>query len=208
MVFIFSVIRRQCCQSTAMRNKMGNAQSVNCLSVNKSKHGILEAPEETDCSGITSITISRSRRRDQEKRTGRKPLKEDQAKYLPSGYALGYASGKFFKKIAAGYAPGNASGKIFALRLCSGLRLRQIFHKQFLNKYSPSGYAAGYFLKKFCLQAMPRANLKKYLPSGYTPGYASGKISGYAWGYASGKIFSKRQKIFEEIAPGYTLRSA
>ncbi|KRY05042.1 hypothetical protein T03_8611, partial [Trichinella britovi] len=42
-----------------------------------------------------------------------------QAKYLPSGYARGYASGKFFiicenfrvfKNIAAGYAPGYASG--------------------------------------------------------------------------------------------------
>ncbi|KRX31519.1 hypothetical protein T05_6903, partial [Trichinella murrelli] len=57
------------------------------------RHGILEVPEETDCSGITSvrisflsiisvnvtfqITISRSRRRDrQEKRTRIKPLKE------------------------------------------------------------------------------------------------------------------------------------
>ncbi|KRY54670.1 hypothetical protein T03_10378 [Trichinella britovi] len=46
------------------------------FTVTKSKHGIL-VPEETDCSGITSITNSRSRRRDrQEKRTGRKPLKE------------------------------------------------------------------------------------------------------------------------------------
>ncbi|KRZ50184.1 hypothetical protein T02_16099, partial [Trichinella nativa] len=27
---------QQCCQSTAMRNKMGNAQSANCLPVNKS----------------------------------------------------------------------------------------------------------------------------------------------------------------------------
>ncbi|KRX40385.1 hypothetical protein T05_4102 [Trichinella murrelli] len=47
--------QRQCCQSTAMRNKMGNAQSANCLPVNKSKHGILEVPEETDSSGITSV---------------------------------------------------------------------------------------------------------------------------------------------------------
>ncbi|KRX46447.1 hypothetical protein T09_13018 [Trichinella sp. T9] len=37
MVFIFSVIRRQCCQSAAMRNKMGKAQSANCLRVNKKK---------------------------------------------------------------------------------------------------------------------------------------------------------------------------
>ncbi|KRY13652.1 hypothetical protein T12_2800 [Trichinella patagoniensis] len=36
-------------------------------------------------------------------------------KYSPSGYALGYASGKF--------------EKIFALRLCLGLRLRQNFRK-------------------------------------------------------------------------------
>ncbi|KRZ81291.1 hypothetical protein T08_14811, partial [Trichinella sp. T8] len=89
-----------------------------------------------------------------------------QGKYLTSGYALSYASGKFFKKIPAGYAPGNASGKIFALRLCSGQRLRQNFHnrekfrdfqkysrrlrprlrfRQFLKKYLPSGYATGYF---------------------------------------------------------------
>ncbi|KRY06244.1 hypothetical protein T01_10900 [Trichinella spiralis] len=43
-----------------------------------------------------------------------------QAKYLPSGYALGYASGKFFamlqanlkKYLPSGYAWGYASGKI------------------------------------------------------------------------------------------------
>ncbi|KRZ91399.1 hypothetical protein T08_10547 [Trichinella sp. T8] len=63
-----------------------------------------------------------------ERSTGCKERTEEGAKYLTSGYALSYASGKFFKKIPAGYAPGNASGKIFALRLCSGQRLRQNFH--------------------------------------------------------------------------------
>ncbi|KRX58739.1 hypothetical protein T09_12507 [Trichinella sp. T9] len=130
---------RQCCKSTAMRN---NGKCTKCeLSPCQKKHGILEVPEETDCSGITSvrisflsiisvnvtfqITISRSRRRDrQEKRTRIKPLKEKttlspgKEKILTigigserlgkEGYALGYASGKFF--IAAGYAPGYASG--------------------------------------------------------------------------------------------------
>ncbi|KRY15094.1 hypothetical protein T12_7334 [Trichinella patagoniensis] len=63
------------------KKQNGNAQSVNCHPVTKSniyanylRHGILEVPEATDCSGITSvnkksrpinpvaITISRSRR--------------------------------------------------------------------------------------------------------------------------------------------------
>ncbi|KRX80733.1 hypothetical protein T06_15877 [Trichinella sp. T6] len=49
-------------------------------------HGILEVPEETDCTGITSVkrkisflSLSQSQDREEEiykKRTGRKPLKE------------------------------------------------------------------------------------------------------------------------------------
>ncbi|KRX71716.1 hypothetical protein T06_12921 [Trichinella sp. T6] len=70
---------------------------------------------------------------------------EKKGKYLPSGYALGCASGKFFKKIAAGYAPGYASGnlkKIFTLRpqATPQATLQAIF-----KKYLPSGYATGYF---------------------------------------------------------------
>ncbi|KRZ62361.1 hypothetical protein T02_8181 [Trichinella nativa] len=131
-----------------------------------------------------------------------KDLLEEKAKYLPSGYALGYASGKFFKKIAAGYAP----GKIFALRLCSGLRLRQIFHKlcfrQFVKNICPQAMPGGNASGK--IFAMPPANLKKYLPSGYTPGYASGKISGTHGATPPAKFFV----IFEEIAPDFALRSA
>ncbi|KRY17645.1 hypothetical protein T12_2693 [Trichinella patagoniensis] len=92
-------------------------------------------------------------------------------KYLPSGYAPGYASGKISampranlkKYLPSGYAPGYASGKISAMPRAN------------LKKYLPSGYAPGYASGK--ISAMPRANLKKYLPSGYAPGYASGKIS-------------------------------
>ncbi|KRX45460.1 hypothetical protein T09_4426, partial [Trichinella sp. T9] len=160
------------------------------------RHGIL-VPEETDCSGITSvkkkisflslisvnvtfqITNSRSRRRDrQEKRTGRKPLKEKttgspgkekiltgldlemkekghleekatpQATLQAKYLPSGYARGN---ASAAGYAPGYASGnfkKIFALRLC--LRL-------FLKKILPSGYASGKFKKIFALRLCPGA---------------------------------------------------
>ncbi|KRX40405.1 hypothetical protein T05_4612 [Trichinella murrelli] len=73
-------------------NEKQNGKSTKCeLSPCQQKgvskqDGIVEVPEETDCSGITSvkkkisflslITISRSRRRDDKKRTGRKPLKE------------------------------------------------------------------------------------------------------------------------------------
>ncbi|KRZ90103.1 hypothetical protein T08_2734 [Trichinella sp. T8] len=155
-------------------------------------NGIVEVPEETDC---REVTVS--------------PVSANFKKYLPSGYAWGYASGKIFvnsknfeifKKIAAGYAPGYASGnfkKIFTLRLRPRLCLRQI-------------------KKNICPQAMLQANLKKYLPSGYAWGYASGKIfampqanlkkylpSGYAWGYASGKIFEIFKKIAAGYAPGY-----
>ncbi|KRY05460.1 hypothetical protein T12_13983, partial [Trichinella patagoniensis] len=66
MVFIFSVIRRhvhlQCRQSTAMRNKMGM----------RKVHGILEVPEESDCSVITihdhNLKIEKSRKEDQDER--------------------------------------------------------------------------------------------------------------------------------------------
>ncbi|KRZ90798.1 hypothetical protein T08_13315 [Trichinella sp. T8] len=78
---------RQFCQSTAMRNKTGNAQSANCLPINKSKHGILEVPEETDYSGITSITILRSRRRDRQEKTNWLPSKE---KILTGSHAKPY----------------------------------------------------------------------------------------------------------------------
>ncbi|KRY25785.1 hypothetical protein T01_10466 [Trichinella spiralis] len=67
--------------------------------------GIVEVPEETDFSGITSLNKT-------------VPFKilclRIICKYMPSGYAWGYASGKSFKKIAAGYAPGYASGKLYA----------------------------------------------------------------------------------------------
>ncbi|KRY31417.1 hypothetical protein T01_2277 [Trichinella spiralis] len=111
-------------------------------SVNKktSLHGILEVPEETDCRGITVpvAVSSKSKSRRVERKTWTKETSANQLlekgdseekiwicpqakpkamlqkKYLPSGYASGYASGKLFifKKIAAGYAPGYASGKI------------------------------------------------------------------------------------------------
>ncbi|KRY14065.1 hypothetical protein T12_6675 [Trichinella patagoniensis] len=170
------------------KKQNGNAQSVNCLSP-KAWH--LEVPEETDCSGITSITI-RSKRRDRQEKERRKSLKQTRSpgkekiltgpilrlekeevevekrsivckerkrelcprlflkKILPSGYAWGYASGKFFAMLQANF-----------------------------KKYLPSGYAWGYASGKFFAmpQAMLQANLKKYLPSGYAPGYASGKIS-------------------------------
>ncbi|XP_003379115.1 parathymosin [Trichinella spiralis] len=39
------------------KKQNGNAQSVNYHPVTKSKHNILEVPEETDCNGITSVNI-------------------------------------------------------------------------------------------------------------------------------------------------------
>ncbi|KRX36371.1 hypothetical protein T05_14979 [Trichinella murrelli] len=110
---------------------------------------------------------------DLEKKPQATPQAMLQAKYLPSGYARGYASGKFFI-ICENFR----DFQKYSRGLCPRLRFRQ-----FLNKYSPSGYAAGYFWKKFCLQAMPRGKFKKYLPSGY------------AWGYASGKIFINRENF-------------
>ncbi|KRX23756.1 hypothetical protein T07_11954 [Trichinella nelsoni] len=73
-----------------------------------------------------------------------------QAKHLPSGYALGYASGKFFifKNIAAGYAPGYASGKLYA-NICPQATLKGIF-----KKYLPLGYASGKLYANICPQAM------------------------------------------------------
>ncbi|KRX42659.1 hypothetical protein T09_1695, partial [Trichinella sp. T9] len=51
-----ALFRHVCCKSTAMRN---NGKCTKCeLSPCQKKHGILEVPEETDCSGITSVRIS------------------------------------------------------------------------------------------------------------------------------------------------------
>ncbi|KRY53945.1 hypothetical protein T03_2895 [Trichinella britovi] len=58
-----------------------------------------------------------------------------QAKYLPSGYARGYASGKFFI-ICENFR----DFQKYSRGLCPRLRFRQ-----FLKKYLPSGYATGYF---------------------------------------------------------------
>ncbi|KRY44168.1 hypothetical protein T03_12418 [Trichinella britovi] len=61
-------------------------------------------------------------------------------KYLPSGYASGYASGNIFAM------PQGKFKKIFALWLCFRLRLRQYFRYASgkFKKYLPSGYASGY----------------------------------------------------------------
>ncbi|KRX12574.1 hypothetical protein T07_778 [Trichinella nelsoni] len=71
-----------------------------------------------------------------------KPKAMLQAKYLPSGYALGYASGKFFAMLA-----GNASGKIFVKS-----KIFEIF-KMIAAGYAP-GYASGKFQKNIYPQGM------------------------------------------------------
>ncbi|KRY53933.1 hypothetical protein T03_2817 [Trichinella britovi] len=127
-------------------------------------HGILEAPEETDYSGITSITISRTRRRDrQEKRTRMKPLKEKKT-WSPAGI----------------------------LEVPTRLEEEEVVEERSTGCKERTEEGA-----------MLRANLKKYLPSGYARGYASGKISGTLGATPPAKFFV----IFEEIAPGYALRS-
>ncbi|KRX46446.1 hypothetical protein T09_126 [Trichinella sp. T9] len=118
-----------------------------------------------------------------------------QAKYLPSGYARGNASGKFFI-ICENFRP----------QATPQATLQAIF-----KKYLPSGHAPGYASGK----------LKKYLPSGYARGYASGKISAtpqatlqanlkniYPHGTLGATPPAKFFVIFEEIAPGHALRSA
>ncbi|KRX71749.1 hypothetical protein T06_7124 [Trichinella sp. T6] len=117
--------------------------SANCLPVNKSM--------------ASWRSQSQDREENWKKATERKdhqpqatPQAMLQAKYLPSGYALGYASGKFFIS-----CENFRDFQKYSRGLCPRLRFRQ-----FLNKYSPSGYAAGYFLKKFCLQAMPPAKFQ------------------------------------------------
>ncbi|KRY49227.1 hypothetical protein T03_9333 [Trichinella britovi] len=82
-------------------------------------------------------------------------------KYLPSGYASGYASGNIFAM------PQGKFKKIFALWLCFRLRLRQYF------RYA-SGYASGNFFKIF--KKIAQGNTLSY-PSGYALGHPRGCLS-------------------------------
>ncbi|KRX64782.1 hypothetical protein T09_1950 [Trichinella sp. T9] len=166
MVFI----RRQCCKSTAMRN---NGKCTKCeLSPCQQKHGILEVPEETDCSGITSITISRSRRRDrQEKRTRIKPLKEKTT--LSPGkekiFTIGIGSerhGKEGKYLEFWKFPHHRPSlrleeeevEVEKRSTCCNQRTEEgAMPQAIFEKNLPSGYASGKFLKNICLQAMLQA---------------------------------------------------
>ncbi|KRX32481.1 hypothetical protein T05_2362 [Trichinella murrelli] len=127
MVFIFSVIRRHVIDSVA--NPLQGETKWECTKCELSpchqkwQRRYCNIPEETDCSGIShGKVLSRVERKTRTKKTSHQSLdvevevrsmgceekccKSSAAKYLPSGYAPGYASGNFKKYKPSGYAQG------------------------------------------------------------------------------------------------------
>ncbi|KRY57566.1 hypothetical protein T03_15748 [Trichinella britovi] len=137
-------------------------------------HGILEVPEATDCSGITSVNKKSRQVNPVEGKELEMKEKEDlEEKAKPLGEV-------------------EVEERSMGCEERTEKRRRQKWWQD-----SSAAMPQAIFEKKFAFRLCLRANLKKYLPSGYASGYASGKIS------VKSKIFQIFKKIAAGYAPGY-----